>query len=87
MQAIISPVKVEERKKLGIRPGDTVRVEQRITEVKKSKGADKKEKSTKTTRTQGFEGLETEWWHFTLRDEPYPETFFDFPVSRASLSG
>ncbi len=36
---------------------------------------------------QGFKGLETEWWHFTLRDEPYPETFFDFPVSRAALAG
>ena len=36
---------------------------------------------------QGFIGLETEWWHFTLREEPYPETFFDFPVSRASLPG
>jgi D-alanyl-D-alanine dipeptidase len=36
---------------------------------------------------QGFEGLNTEWWHFTLRDEPFPETFFDFPVSRASLRG
>ena len=35
----------------------------------------------------GFKGLETEWWHFTLRDEPYPETFFDFPVSRAALAG
>jgi D-alanyl-D-alanine dipeptidase len=33
----------------------------------------------------GFKGLATEWWHFTLRDEPYPETFFDFPVARASL--
>jgi D-alanyl-D-alanine dipeptidase len=33
----------------------------------------------------GFKGLETEWWHFTLRDEPYPETFFDFPMERASL--
>lgn len=21
-----------------------------------------------------------EWWHFTLRDEPYPDTWFDFPV-------
>jgi zinc D-Ala-D-Ala dipeptidase len=31
----------------------------------------------------GFKGLETEWWHFTLRDEPYPETYFDFPVERA----
>ena len=35
----------------------------------------------------GFKGLETEWWHFTLRDEPFPETFFDFPVARSSLSG
>ncbi len=33
----------------------------------------------------GFKGLETEWWHFTLRDEPYPETFFDCPMERASL--
>ena len=36
---------------------------------------------------QGFKGLETEWWHFTLRDEPYPERYFDFPVSRAALAG
>jgi D-alanyl-D-alanine dipeptidase len=36
---------------------------------------------------QGFKGLATEWWHFTLREEPYPETFFDFPVSRAALAG
>ena len=28
----------------------------------------------------GFKPLSTEWWHFTLRDEPYPDTFFDFPV-------
>ena len=28
----------------------------------------------------GFIGLEEEWWHFTLRDEPYPDTYFDFPV-------
>jgi len=33
----------------------------------------------------GFKGLETEWWHFTLRNEPYPETFFDFPMEAASL--
>ena len=33
----------------------------------------------------GFKGLATEWWHFTLREEPYPETFFDFPVARSSL--
>lgn len=28
----------------------------------------------------GFAGYDKEWWHFTLRDEPYPDTFFDFPV-------
>lgn len=33
----------------------------------------------------GFKGLKEEWWHFTLRDEPFPETFFDFPVERAAL--
>lgn len=28
----------------------------------------------------GFKPLNSEWWHFTLRDEPYPETYFTFPV-------
>ena len=28
----------------------------------------------------GFKPLAEEWWHFTLKDEPYPETYFDFPV-------
>ncbi len=28
----------------------------------------------------GWIAYEAEWWHFTLRDEPYPETYFDFPV-------
>jgi D-alanyl-D-alanine dipeptidase len=28
----------------------------------------------------GFAPLTTEWWHFTLADEPYRETYFDFPV-------
>jgi len=28
----------------------------------------------------GFQPLDQEWWHFTLRDEPYPDTYFDFPV-------
>ncbi len=57
MNAVISPVKIEERAKLGIRPGDTVRVAQKIVEYKKGKGADKKEKVTKTARLQNFEGL------------------------------
>ncbi|WP_280446964.1 M15 family metallopeptidase [Nocardia brasiliensis] len=28
----------------------------------------------------GFTNLPEEWWHFTLKDEPFPKTFFDFPV-------
>jgi D-alanyl-D-alanine dipeptidase len=28
----------------------------------------------------GFQPLDQEWWHFTLRDEPHPATYFDFPV-------
>lgn len=28
----------------------------------------------------GFIPLATEWWHFTLADEPYPVTYFNFPV-------
>ncbi len=28
----------------------------------------------------GFNPYPQEWWHFTLNNEPYPETYFDFPV-------
>ena len=28
----------------------------------------------------GFRPLAEEWWHFTLVDEPYPDTYFDFVV-------
>ena len=31
-------------------------------------------------RRRGFRGYDKEWWHFTLRNEPFPETYFDFPV-------
>lgn len=31
-------------------------------------------------RRRGFRGYDKEWWHFTLRGEPFPTTFFDFPV-------
>ena len=33
----------------------------------------------------GFKPIDCEWWHFTLVDEPYPETYFDFPVSSEYL--
>lgn len=44
MKSVITPVKLEERQKLGIKPGDTVRVHQKIVEKGK-------------TRLQAFEGL------------------------------
>jgi zinc D-Ala-D-Ala dipeptidase len=28
----------------------------------------------------GFRNVRTEWWHYTLRNEPYPKTYFNFPV-------
>ena len=33
----------------------------------------------------GFLPLGCEWWHFTLGNEPYPDTYFEFPVSSAYL--
>ena len=33
----------------------------------------------------GFKPLEEEWWHFTLKDEPYPDTYFTFPINSDSL--
>ncbi|MER0240562.1 D-Ala-D-Ala dipeptidase VanX [Streptomyces sp. HSW2009] len=29
----------------------------------------------------GFGAYECEWWHYTLQDEPYPDTYFDFPLT------
>lgn len=57
MQKVITPVNIEGRAKLGIRSGDTVRVTQNIVELKKGRGTDKKEKTTKNVRKQVFEGL------------------------------
>ncbi len=34
---------------------------------------------------QGFVNLPEEWWHFTYRPEPFPDTYFDFPVARRSV--
>jgi len=28
----------------------------------------------------GFKPYDKEWWHFTLANEPFPDTYFDFPV-------
>ena len=34
----------------------------------------------------GFTNYSHEWWHYTVDHEPYPSTYFDFPVARSSLT-
>ena len=36
--------------------------------------------------SHGFKPLDEEWWHFTLEDEPYPDTYFTFPINSDSLA-
>lgn len=38
-----------------------------------------------TMMAHGFMPIANEWWHFTLQDEPYPDTYFCFPVNSDSL--
>ena len=33
----------------------------------------------------GFLPIDCEWWHFTLKDEPFPDIYFEFPVSLSVL--
>lgn len=79
MRKVITPINAEGRAKLGIRAGDTVRVVQNIVELKKGRGTDKKEKTTKNARKQVFEGLVLSTKHGT-------EAGGMFTV-RATLSG
>ncbi len=32
-------------------------------------------------QAHGFKNYPKEWWHFTLSEEPYPDTIFDFPIA------
>ena len=38
-----------------------------------------------TMKKYGFNPVSSEWWHFYLKDEPYPNTSFDFPVNSTSI--
>lgn len=29
----------------------------------------------------GFDAYENEWWHYLLKEEPYPDCYFDFPIA------
>ena len=30
--------------------------------------------------THGFQPYAQEWWHLTLKNEPHPDAYFDFPT-------
>ena len=34
----------------------------------------------KAMLSHGFKALDSEWWHFTLVDEPYKDTYFNYPI-------
>ncbi len=34
----------------------------------------------------GFESFVYEWWHYVLKNEPHPNSYFDFPISNEILS-
>ena len=38
----------------------------------------------KAMTENGFKPLAEEWWHFSLENEPYPDTYFDFPITMKS---
>lgn len=46
-------------------------------------------KNRRTLRTimekSGFVHYDREWWHYVLRNEPYPESYFDFPLAGNKL--
>jgi len=35
----------------------------------------------------GFVSYDCEWWHYTLKHEPYPNTYFDFPIAELGSHG
>lgn len=39
----------------------------------------------KAMLAHGFKPLDSEWWHFTLKDEPFPNIYFTFPVAMTSV--
>ncbi|MEV1046638.1 M15 family metallopeptidase [Streptomyces sp. NPDC049916] len=41
----------------------------------------------RTMADVGFVNLPEEWWHFTFVPEPFPDTYFDFPVHRRAVAG
>ena len=40
---------------------------------------------SETMKAYGFVPIETEWWHYTLANEPYPDTYFTFEIRKDIL--
>ncbi|MDI5940115.1 M15 family metallopeptidase, partial [Micromonospora sp. DH15] len=55
--------------------------DRRITGVAR----DNRELLVRLMADAGFTNYPREWWHYRYADEPYPDTYFDFPVARSSL--
>ncbi|MEU5092409.1 D-Ala-D-Ala dipeptidase VanX [Streptomyces sp. NPDC021356] len=47
--------------------------------------ADNRRRLRSIMETSGFSSYTCEWWHYTLKDEPYPDTYFNFPITQVSL--
>jgi D-alanyl-D-alanine dipeptidase len=47
--------------------------------------ADNRRRLRSIMETSGFSSYACEWWHYTLKDEPYPDTYFNFPITQVSL--
>lgn len=43
-----------------------------------------REKLATVMERHGFKRYAEEWWHYTLVDEPFPDTYFEFPVTAAT---
>lgn len=55
-----------------------------ISHISYTKLTEKQKENRKMLREimskNGFRPYKNEWWHFTLRNEPFPKTYFDFPI-------
>jgi D-alanyl-D-alanine dipeptidase len=43
--------------------------------------AENRQQLRSTMEACGFRAYAREWWHYTLKDEPYPDSYFDFPIA------
>ena len=50
----------------------------RVSELAKAN----RQRLSTTMESVGMANYPNEWWHFTLAAEPFPDTYFDFPISR-----